>query len=282
MKNDILDKLIETGFKEYEAKVFLSLLRGRVMSVPDIAKDSKVIRNSIYEILRTFVKKGYCNEIKTDKILKYEIIKPEIILDKIKRDRKKLFESELQRLENIFNEIKPLYGTNEKAADIVNIELIKGYNQHREAKFIELLKNTKKEILYMVRLEFFSSDEIDDTAKRFINNGGTIKSVYELCDNFKIIRGNNLAKGSGEDLIRAVEYFEKSGEQVKLTNEKVPNMTIFDREIVMMNIADRSKERHKEADLIIRNKDYAESMVKVFETFWKSAYKLKEYKNKLN
>lgn len=79
------------GFKEYESKVLLVLLSGNPMSASEIAKDAKIIRNSIYDILKSFVDKGYCNEIETNTILNYQIIDPAIILDKIISDYKKKF-----------------------------------------------------------------------------------------------------------------------------------------------------------------------------------------------
>jgi hypothetical protein len=45
-----------------------------------------------------------------------------------------------------------------------------------------------------------------------------------------------------------------------------------------MNIVDKTLPRYNEADIIIKNKDYAESMTEVFNTFWEKSYTLKEYK----
>jgi hypothetical protein len=48
-----------------------------------------------------------------------------------------------------------------------------------------------------------------------------------------------------------------------------------------MNIVDKTVPRYNEADIIIKNKDYAESMAEVFNTFWEKSNTLKEYnKNK--
>lgn len=86
MNKPIIEKLKFIGLKEYEAKILLVLLKGMPMSASEIAKEAKLIRNSIYDTLKSFAEKGFCNEIETNTIHKYQIIDPKVIADKIERD----------------------------------------------------------------------------------------------------------------------------------------------------------------------------------------------------
>jgi len=274
-----IKKLKSLGFTEYESKVFIAVLRGHLMSASEIADSAGIRRTDVYNILKIFVDKGYCNEIETNSVLKYEMIDPDIIFDKIERDILREKEKSLTTLKETMKDLKPLYRTEKtEKSKIVNVELIRGYNQHREGKFVELLKNAKKEIHFMIRPEIFLYDEIDDIATNFYKKGGEIKSVYEAGENYKVKKEDKWVKASKEDFIKILEKFEKSGEQIKISTEAVPTMVIFDRETVYMNIADKSLPRHNETDIIIRNKNFAESMLKVFNTFWKESHKIKEYK----
>lgn len=279
MENFIV-KLKSLGFTEYESKVFIAVLKGCLMSASEIADSAGIRRTDVYNILKTFVDKGYCNEIETNSVLKYEMIDPDIIFDKIERDILREKENELATLKETMNNLKPLYRSEEtEKSKIVNIELIRGYNQHREGKFVELLKNAKKEIHFMIRPEIFLSDEIDDIATKFYKKGGVIKSVYEAGENYKVKKNDKWVKASKVDFVKILEKFEKAGEQIRISIDEVPTIVIFDRETVYINIADKSLPRHNEADIIIRNKNFAESMLKVFNTFWKDSLKIKEYKN---
>ena len=272
-------KLRSLGFTEYEAKVFLSALQGKLMSASEIADNAGIRRTDVYNILKSFVDKGYVNEIETNTILKYEMIDPDIIFDKIQRDIKQRNESDLSTLNTAFKKIKPLYQTKQtEKSKIINIELIRGYNKHREIKLIELLKSAKREILFMVRPEIYLSDDIDNFAKEFYKKNGIIKSVYEYGDEYKILKVDKWVNASGDEFIKILEKYEKAGEQIRISKEKVPNITIIDREIVFTNVSDRSLPRHTEADIIVRNKNYAESMSIVFNTFWEKGSKIKDYK----
>lgn len=278
----MIEKLKYLGFTEYEAKVFIALLKGSLMSASEIADDAKIRRTDVYNILKSFVEKGYSNEIETNAILKYELIDPDIILDKLERKITAQRQKELETLQETFKELKPLHRTKEsESVKRVNIELVRGYNQHRETKFLELLKNAKKEILFMVKLEHAVMNEVDNTAKKFMNKGGVIKSLYQVSENFRIKKEGKWIKGTISDLMKACEFFEKSGEVLKLSESPVPNMTIFDREIVFLNITDKTLPKHNEADIMIRNKEFAENMVIVFESLWEKAKDLSEFKKNL-
>lgn len=276
--NDLVIKLKNLGFTDYEARIFIALLQGHLMSASEIAEAAKIRRTDVYSVLKSFVEKGYCNEIETNTILKYEMIDPDVILDKILLDIKREKDKQSSSFSETFKNLKPLYKSKSEETKYSNIELIRGYNQHRQAKFFDLLKNAKKEILFMIRLEIYISDEVDQTAEKFIKDGGVIKSIYEVGNDFKVKKDGKWIEGTTNDLIKVFSKFEKYGEQVKLSKTKIPNFTVFDRETVFMNIVDKTVPRYNEADIILRNKDFAESMAEVFDTVWKKSFALKEYK----
>ncbi len=281
--NEIIQQLKKLGFTEYESKVFVAVLKGNLMSASEIADEAGVRRTEVYAFLKSFVERGYCNEIETNSVTKYEMIDPDIIMDKLERVIIKRNLEEIENLKNTFKVLKPLYKTLEsEKSKIVNIELIRGYNQHRESKFMELFKQAKHEILFMIKLELQVSDELDDMAKEFFARGGVIKSIYETDTTFKVKKGESWTTGTMQDLIKVTSKFESYGEQVKLSKVRVPNMTIFDGETVFMNINDKTVPKHNEADIIVKNKDYALNMVQVFESYWKSSLTIKDFKKEIS
>lgn len=287
-ETDLLKKLQDLGFKEYESRIFLVLLKGSSLSATEIAKKAKIHRTAVYDILKKFAQKGYCNEIETNTILKYEIIDPKVILYKIENDFTNDNLSRISKLRETFKDLQPLYNTDkdDEEDSSVNIELIRGYNRQRHTKFIELFKQAKKEIHFMIRLEGQITDEIDDMAKKFFEKGGVIKSIYEASLKFKIIKNQNDFKNevTFDDLIDLCQSYEKAGEDVKISTVEIPNMTIFDREIVFINVQDKKIPRHNRSDIIIKNEEFASRMIDLFESYWDKAFtttELKElYKNK--
>src|SRR5207237_9230764 len=84
------------------------------MSASEIAKESNIIRNSIYDILKGFVDEGFCNEIETNTILKYRCIEPRIIIDKIEKQFNESNKQKIQILNETFSDIKNFYSNSSK------------------------------------------------------------------------------------------------------------------------------------------------------------------------
>jgi sugar-specific transcriptional regulator TrmB len=284
-KTQILEKLRTLGFKENESKVLLVLLKGTPMSASDIAREAGIIRNSIYDTLKSFVVHGYCNEIETNTILKYKCIDPQIIVDKIENEFIDNHKKNIATLNETFGDIKDFYRSlsSPEPEDNTeqNIELIRGFNKHRMEKFIEIFRHTKKNVHGMYRLRGIVNEELDDIAGKFIKNGGDLKSVYHVNLNFKIMKNGTAAPATIDDLIRVCEKFEKAGEQIRLSSLEVPNMVIFDEETVFNNISDKEIPKHQQADIIIKNRNNAKHMIDLFNFYWNSGVTIKEYKKNI-
>ncbi|RPI18342.1 MAG: hypothetical protein EHM58_05785 [Ignavibacteriae bacterium] len=280
---NIIEKLKTLGFREYDAKVFTALLNGIPMTVSEIAKDAKVIRNSVYEIVKSFVEKGYCNEIETNRFLSYQIINPQIILDKIIREHNAKHFEATAIIQDAFGDVLQLY--KERSSNISKseneIELIRGFNKHRIAKYLDLFKNAKKEVLGMFRLKGVVSDELDKHAEKLIKQGGVIKSIYQISLNFRIIRNGKSGNAEPEDLIRICESFENYGEQVRLSYNEIPNISIFDQEKIFINISEKTVPRDKQADIIISNPNFSKHIIDLFSFYWEKAITIEEYKTSL-
>ena len=276
---ELIYKLQQIGFKESESKVFLVMLKDSSLSASEIADKANIRRTAVYEILKSFAARGFCNTIETNTILKYEMIDPRVIADKIGNEIDENNQAKIINVKETFKEFEELHRSEESTENKnVNIELIRGFNRHRQEKFFELFNSANQEILLMIRLEGYISEELESDAKDFFKKGGVIKSLYEGSLNFKIIKDNVRHDATLEDLLVICGRFESSGEQVRIAKSELPNMTIFDKKIVFINIQDRSVPRHNQADIIIKNEAFAKKMIDLFNYYWQSSYQIHELK----
>ncbi len=276
---NLIEQLKEIGFSEYKAKVFAALAAGKIMSASEIVSEAKIIRGSIYDILKSFVKLGYCNEIETNSILQYQIIDPDIILDKIIKQHQKEHSDSIAKLKNTFSIVKNNYSLNGTAEDKqINIELIRGYNKHRISKYKQLLLTAKKEICGMYQFKGLVSDEADALMKNFIKRGGKIRSIYQAGLDFKIIKAGNTIDATPGELIEICKKFESLGEQIRLSKADIPNMTIVDSESVFINTDDKDTPNQSQADIIMRRSGFAKYMMDLFEHYWENSMTIKQYR----
>ncbi len=281
-KDNLLEQLKEIGFNEYKAKVFLTLSSGKIMSASEIAEDAQIVRGSIYDILKNFVAKGYCNEIETNRTLQYQIIDPDIILDKIIKEYTDEHNSALEKLKKTFTGIKRNYSSdNENENKYINVELIRGYNKHRILKYKELLLTAEKEICGMYKFRGLVSDEADEVAANFLKKGGRIKSIYQIGLDFKIVRGEITTDATPEQLIEICKKFESDGEEIRLSEKDIPNMTVIDGEKVFINTEDRLLSKQNQVDIIMRYSNFVKYMQDLFNYYWNDSLTIQEYEIKI-
>lgn len=283
-KKDTIERLKSIGFKEYEAKVFVVLMKQIPMSVTEIAKEANLIRNSIYDTLKSFAERGYCNEIETNTILKYQLINPEIIIGKAEKEFAELNVVRLKTLTETIGELNDFYKKQtpkgEEKKD--SVELIRGFNKLRVAKYLELIKGARFEILGMNRIKGLITDEINDFTRSFTKKGGVIKSIYKISLDFKVMKNDKAVNATHEDLLKVCRMFESYGEEVRLTSIEIPNMVIIDREKVFVNITgEKETSKNKQSDLIINDKMVSNNMYDLFLNYWNKSATIDEYKSTL-
>ena len=78
---DLLGPLTEIGFTEYEAKVYLELLKDYPVSGYKLAKEGGIPRSMVYEALGRLVNRGAILETREDRVTLYRPIPPDVLLD---------------------------------------------------------------------------------------------------------------------------------------------------------------------------------------------------------
>lgn len=274
MSKEITKDFEALGFTSYESKVLYVLFEGYMMTASEIAKKAGIPRTSTYDILRSFVSKGICNEIHTSSVSKFEMIDPHVVKDKIEKEIHETFTDKISKLKDSFDRLTPLFRAKEKEAEKVDVELIKGFNKNRFSRFMKLWRAAESELLLMNKLEGYVNTETDEFTKEFLKRGGVIKTIYEVSADFKIKLNDKWITVKPDDLSEFVSALEKDNKnsQTRFTYALKQNMAIFDRKEVYISLVDPTVSRYNRSDIIIKNKNYAESMAEYFELCWEKSF----------
>ena len=277
---DTIKNLEALGFTNYESRIFCVLFEGNLMTASEIAKKAEIARSSAYDILKSFTEKGICNEIQTSSVAKYEIIDPKVVQDKIEKEIHDTYVSKTTKLKDSFDKLTPIFKAKELEGEKVDVELIKGFNKHRSAKFMQYWEESSKELLLMNKLEAMADTSIDEFTAKFVKNGGIIKTIYEVSENFRIHEDGKWKVVGAEKLIEILNETEGEGGEVKLTRKIYQNMAIFDRKVVYISLVDPTVSRYNRSDIIVKNQNFAESMAEFFEQSWLNADKPEVFRDK--
>lgn len=275
-----LENLQKLGYTEYESRVFLTLYKGFCMPAPQIAKTADIPRTAIYPILKKFVKLGICTEIEHGRKFEYELTEKHILKDKLQIEIDTVYKTKISGIKSLFSLIEPLYKTIPVETDIPKIDVVRGYNMHREIKYNRLLKNCKKSSLLMNRFRGYVSDELEQTSKDAIKRGVELRSIYEFTDNFKIKINGKWERPDKKKILDLYKKYEAQGEKIRIL-DKVPQiMDIFDSETVFISFSGEKIPTREMTDIIVKSKDYAQLMKDMFEMYWKKGMTIKEFEKK--
>lgn len=182
VKQDVINKVKDYfELNIYETKVWLALLGKGIASAGEIAELSKVPRSRTYDVLESLEKKGFAI-VKLGKPVKYIGVKPNVVLEKLKRnvhdDAKEKIQDlgkirkteEYEVLSNLYSEgINPIRKEDITAA-ITGKSNITNYLR-------DVLENANKEVIFCLSVEDMKKKEklFKQTIDLLTKNGIKIK-----------------------------------------------------------------------------------------------------------
>ena len=152
VKKEIISKIKDYfDLNIYETKVWLALLSKGIASAGEVAEISGVPRSRTYDVLETLEKRGFAI-VKIGKPIKYLVVKPKAILEKLKNNVMSDAEERVKNLSNIrdsqeFEGIEQLYkeGITPIRTEDVSASLRGKSNISNHLK--EILQNAKEEVI---------------------------------------------------------------------------------------------------------------------------------------
>ncbi|MCK9596086.1 hypothetical protein M0R19_02805 [Candidatus Pacearchaeota archaeon] len=236
----------------YETKVWLALLSKGVASVGEVAAISRVPRSRTYDVLESLEKKGFAI-IRMGKPVKYLGVKPQIILERIKTDIRKIAEEKVKDLSKIreseeFLKLDELYkqGINPVKREEVSASLRGKSNISNFLK--ETINNAKKEIIICTNVE-----EIKSKLKLFSLTFAELNKA-----NVKI----KIALSGDAKLIKEVE--EKLSMKIKKIDID-SKFFIIDRREVLFYLSKGGNTEQEDIAIWLNSDFFVEALASMFE-----------------
>ena len=169
MKSDPIDKLVEIGFSEYEAKAYLALLKESPATGYQLSKTSAVPRSMIYEVLGKLTARGAAMTLRKGDSTQYAPIPADEFLDQLLEEQEELIVSlkgdlahltsapDLEYVWNIEGEENILA----KAEEMIDQAKSRIYLALLPITFLELRPALVEATERGVRVAIYTTDELD-------------------------------------------------------------------------------------------------------------------------
>jgi len=270
LKNENMQKLIDLGLSQREARVYLVLLKKSDFTATELAKISGIPRQKIYGILDGLIRRGICAE-RVGKIKRYKATAPEMatrgLLERYRDD----FESEMLERENLVRELSRdlarLYEKNQGRVDPLEYITILRDRQQILRNWKSLQNSAKHEVLSFNKAPFAApfAENIDDETSVLTRNV-KIRAIYE----FEVTKN--------AEYVEALKLWIAAGEEARLVKELPMKLNIFDEQITMVPLADPISLAPSLTAMIINHSGFAKAQKAVFESYWERAIRFNEFK----
>jgi len=169
MEDDPLDKLVELGFSEYEAKAYMALLRDSPVTGYQLSKASGVPRSMIYEVLGKLTARGAAMSLHKGGSTQYAPVPSDEFLDQLLEEQQELVVSLKDELAHLSSAPDLDYVWNiegqenilAKAEEMIDQAKARVYLALLPATFSDLRPALEEAIGRGVRVVIYAAGEID-------------------------------------------------------------------------------------------------------------------------
>jgi len=257
-----VDKLINVGLTENQAKVYCCLLRKHQFTATEISHCAGVNRSKIYTVLASLAQKGLCIE-KLGKVRRFEAIKPDTAFQRLIEDQRNKLEmiSELPEL------LLPIYTLNKTVSSPLDFIQVFSTPASIIKKYHTLELESKKVVLSFCKSPYAMSNDLDihEEQEESMKTGVVYKSIFEV------------KKDDIEFFARQMKNFEDQGEEIKVAYHLPIKLHVFDDHTVMFSMINQVNPEQNLTYLVIEHPDLAETLITTFYKYWEEAFSVAKF-----
>ncbi|MBW2974423.1 hypothetical protein KY366_01780 [Candidatus Woesearchaeota archaeon] len=254
VEKDFLNKVRDFGLNTYESKIWTALLSRGVSTAGELSDIANVPRSRSYDVLESLEKKGFII-MKLGKPIRYIAVKPEEVIERVKKrvqeqTEKQLYHIEKLRSEAVLDRLISLHNQGQDLLDPIDLTgAIKGrrniYNH-----LATMVKNAKKTITILTTSEGLArkNDILLPHLAKAKQRGVKIRVAAPLKKDFDL---NKLSKIA----------------EIRNTSLKARFCIIDRKEILFMLMSDESVHPSYDLAIWVNTEFFADFLENSFESF---------------
>ena len=259
VQTNFLTKLKDFGLNSYESKIWTALLSRGVSTAGELSDIANVPRSRSYDVLESLEKKGFV-VMKPGKPIKYIVVPPEDVIERIKKKVKESSEKQIDLInklksKQIIGELNTLYS---QGIDLVEPSELTGSIKGRSNLYNHLesmLKNAKESVVISTTSEGLNrkNDALKNILSKAKQKGVKIRIVGPVT----------------KENSKSVKELSKIAE-VKDINLKLRFCVIDGKEILFMYLDDEKVHPSYDAGIWVNAEFFAKALENVFDKEWQN------------
>jgi sugar-specific transcriptional regulator TrmB len=250
-----LDALRRVGLTDYEARVYLGILRHPGSRIPEIASATGVPQPKVYGTIRRLIERGLC-ETELGPVNTYSATPPKSSFLPLLEEMRGAHESARELVKELQKEhVAP---SDALAAREGRIKLFQG-KPAAARNFRFLLSRAQREVALLLRVPGIASDA-DEALAQAVARGAEVRVLIETGDDDAAAASDALG-----------ERWAELGCDVRRIDHAPLRLAVFDRRYVLLPMREAGEEREGSTMLEVRNEGLAEGLLEVLDAAWAKA-----------
>lgn len=251
--------LEELGLTNYEARVYLALIRRDVFTAAEVAREAQVPRQRVYDVLEGLTRRQLAL-LRPGKVAGYSAVAPETAVHRLMEQQRRSL-GRLERLsDELAQELLPTWASGRTHTDPLDyVEVLRDAADISE-RFARIQSEAERELLSFSRPPWVNPPAENvagiEASARLHAAGRTIRSLYsiDVLDDAEVL-----------DVVRR---FVEVGEEIRIAENLPLKLVIADGSTVLCDMPDPVARSGATTSLVIRHPSLAEALRLAFHAVW--------------
>jgi sugar-specific transcriptional regulator TrmB len=253
-------ELTELGLTGYESRVYLALINRDRYTAAQLARESKVPRQRIYDVLSGLTERGLVRPL-PGRVARYTAVDPASAIERLMATHRAAFSRMEETTARLVEALVPAWAYGRDETDPLDyVEVLRDREVLGE-RIEEIQSEARHEILAMAKLPHIITESTTglETTRRITGSGGRVRCVYE--------RGVL----DSPETVAAIRRYATAGEEARAAASVPLRIWIVDATRVVMSLRDPVAESTSTTNVLIEHPALAQCLTYAFEAIWAGA-----------
>jgi sugar-specific transcriptional regulator TrmB len=253
-------ELTDLGLTGYEARVYLALVNRARYTAAQLARESGVPRQRIYDVLSGLTERGLVRAL-PGRVTRYTAVDPASAVERLMAAHRATFSQLEQTTVRLVEALVPAWSHGRDETDPLDYVEVLRDREALSERIEEIQAEAQQEILAMAKLPYLVSENRSgmDTIRRLAETGGRVRCVYE--------------RGAFDraEMLADIRRYTAAGEDARIAASVPMRMWIVDGTRVVMSLRDPVAGSTSTTNILIEHPALAQCLTYAFEAIWAGA-----------
>ena len=254
-----LQSLTDLGLTQYEARAYAALVRRDSFTAAELATESGIPRQRVYDVLATLVARGFARDHQGP-VTRFSATDPATVVDALLMMRRRDLVTLEDRARAAARDLRDDWTLGrDETAPLDYVEVVRDLTL-LGVRLEQMMTQARHQMLMFTKAPFLSDTGIGlEAITRIVQGGGEVRCVYES------------AALLDEQVVETIPEFLRAGEQARVVDRLPMRFLLTDGTRALFSLADPIAGSLTSTNILIEHPAMVATLTHAFERVWADA-----------